>query len=96
MTRKMLMNLQGITFTDQQARDYYGSRFDTAQLVWVTVDEDGRVVEGVDFTHNGKRWSFDDDQLAVWNEVDGYFEFLSFHWIVDPTVESVSRFIDQL
>lgn len=45
MNRKMLMNLQGMTFTEQQARDYYGSRFDTAQLVWVTVDEDGQVVE---------------------------------------------------
>ena len=45
MSRKMLMNLQGMTFTEQQARDYYGSRFDTAQLVWVTVDEDGQVVE---------------------------------------------------
>ncbi|EMQ1682862.1 hypothetical protein WEV12_002170 [Pseudomonas aeruginosa] len=45
MTRKVLMNLQGMTFTEQRARDYYGSRFDTAQLVWVTVDEDGQVVE---------------------------------------------------
>lgn len=45
MNRKVLMNLQGMTFTEQQARDYYGSRFDTAQLVWVTVDEDGQVVE---------------------------------------------------
>ena len=46
MTRKLLMNLQGMTFTEQQARDYYGSRFEIAELVWVTVDEDGQVVEG--------------------------------------------------
>ncbi|MFJ7794372.1 hypothetical protein [Pseudomonas sp. NPDC096950] len=39
------MNLQGMTFTEQQARDYYGDCFDTAQLVWVTIDEDGQVVE---------------------------------------------------
>lgn len=45
MRREMLMNLQGMTFTEQQARDYYGDRFDTAQLVWVTIDEDGQVVE---------------------------------------------------
>lgn len=45
MNRKVFMNLQGMTFTEQQARDYYGSRFDAAQLVWVTVDEDGQVVE---------------------------------------------------
>lgn len=45
MKLKVLMNLQGMTFTEQQARDYYGNRFDTAQLVWVTVDEDGQVVE---------------------------------------------------
>jgi hypothetical protein len=45
MNRKVLINLQGMTFTEQQARDYYGSRFDTAQLAWVTVDDDGQVVE---------------------------------------------------
>lgn len=45
MTRKVLLNLQGMTFTEQQARDYYGSRFDSAQLAWVSVDENGQVVE---------------------------------------------------
>lgn len=45
-TKKMLMNLQGMTFTEEQARDYYGARFASAQLVWVTVNEDGQVVEG--------------------------------------------------
>lgn len=45
MTRKMLMNLQGMTFTEQHARAYYGNRFDTIQLVWVTVDDDGLLVE---------------------------------------------------
>lgn len=42
--RKMLMNLQGMTFTETQAREYYGDRFETAQLVWVEVDEDGEIV----------------------------------------------------
>jgi len=46
MNRKMLMNLQGMTFTEQDARDYYGSRFETTELVWVTLDEEGEVVEG--------------------------------------------------
>ncbi len=46
MNRKMLMNLQGMTFTEQGARDYYGSRFETTELVWVTLDEEGEVVEG--------------------------------------------------
>lgn len=45
MNFKKLMNLQGMIFTEQQARDYYGSRFDTAQLVWVTVDAEGQVVD---------------------------------------------------
>jgi hypothetical protein len=43
------MNLQGMTFTEQNARDYYGNRFDTAELVWVTIDKDGQVVEGEQF-----------------------------------------------
>lgn len=46
MNRKLLMNLQGMTFTEEGAREYYGSRFETAELVWVVVDEDGQVVEG--------------------------------------------------
>ena len=46
MNREMLMNLQGMTFTEQDARDYYGSRFETTELVWVTFDEEGEVVEG--------------------------------------------------
>lgn len=41
---KMLMNLQGMTFTESQAREYYGVRFETAQLVWVEVDEDGEIM----------------------------------------------------
>ena len=45
MNRQVLLNLQGMTFTEQQARDYYGDRFDTTLLVWVTIDEDGQVVE---------------------------------------------------
>ena len=45
MNRKLLMNLQGMTFTEEQARDYYGSRFETTELAWVIVDEDGQVVE---------------------------------------------------
>lgn len=46
MNRKMLMNLQGMMFTEQDARDYYGSRFETTELVWVSFEEEGNVVEG--------------------------------------------------
>jgi len=38
------MNLQGQLFTEQQARDYYGDRYETAILEWVEVDEDGEVL----------------------------------------------------
>ena len=50
----------------------------------------------IDFTHNGKRWSFDSDHLAQWDEVEGHFEFQVFHQLTGPTVETVGRFIDQL
>jgi hypothetical protein len=41
---KRLMNLQGMLFTEQQAKDYYGDRYETAILEWVEVDEDGEVL----------------------------------------------------
>lgn len=58
----------------------------------ITVNDDG----WTDFTHDGQRWSFDADQLAQWAEDDEFFEFHSNHGLVDPTVESVALFIDNL
>ena len=43
-TMRKLMNLQGQLFTEQQAREYYGDRYETAILEWVEVDEDGEVL----------------------------------------------------
>lgn len=39
-----LMNLQGMLFTEQEAKEYYGERFDSAILEVVQVDEDGEVI----------------------------------------------------
>lgn len=50
----------------------------------------------LEFSHGGKRWAFDSDELAEWDEDDAGFHFLVFHGLVGPTVESVSQFIDQL
>ena len=44
MNKQMMMNLQGQLFTEQQAKEYYGNRFETAILEWVEVDEDGEVI----------------------------------------------------
>lgn len=42
---KALINIQGEIFrTEQDARDFYGSRFDAAILTWVDIDEDGEVI----------------------------------------------------
>jgi len=43
-TRKLYMNLQGITMTESYAKDYYGDRFETAILAKVIVDADGDVI----------------------------------------------------
>lgn len=48
----------------------------------------------VEFTHKGKRWEFDADQLAEWNDVDQVFEFSDYHKLTNPTVKSVIRFIE--
>lgn len=39
-----LMNLQGMLFTEQEAKEYYGERFDSAILEVVQVDDDGEVI----------------------------------------------------
>lgn len=41
---KRLINTQGMLFTEQQAKDYYGERYETAILEWVEVNEDMEVV----------------------------------------------------
>lgn len=51
----------------------------------------------VELSHGGKRWSFDSDELAEWEEgEDEGFHFVAQHGLANPTVESVTRFIDQL
>ncbi|MBA1203637.1 hypothetical protein G7009_18100 [Pseudomonas capeferrum] len=46
-----------------------------------------------EFSYGGKRWSFDSDQLAQWDtELEG-FEFLAYHQLAQPTIESVTGFI---
>jgi hypothetical protein len=50
----------------------------------------------VELSHCGKRWSFDSDELAEWEEDEEGFHFRANHGLTDPTVESVTRFIDQL
>jgi len=58
----------------------------------ITSNDDG----WTHFTQNGQRWSFNADELAQWVEEDEFFEFHSYHGLVDPTVESVAMFIDNL
>lgn len=50
----------------------------------------------VEISHAGERWSFDGDELSVWDEEVEGFHFLTAHPFADPTVESVTQFIDQL
>ncbi|UBM27851.1 hypothetical protein K8374_25435 (plasmid) [Pseudomonas sp. p1(2021b)] len=46
-----------------------------------------------EFSYGGKRWSFDSDQLAQWDEELKYFDFLDYHLLINPTIESVTAFI---
>lgn len=48
-----------------------------------------------EFNHNGQRWSFDSDELALWNEDEEQFEFYNFHGLEEPSVEAVVAFIEQ-
>lgn len=49
-----------------------------------------------EISYAGKRWAFDSDQLAEWDEHEEEFNFLVFHGLVAPSVELITRFIDQL
>ena len=40
------MNTQGMLFTEEQAKEYYGNRYEFAILVWVELDSDNNVIEG--------------------------------------------------
>ena len=42
--RNFYMNIQGNLFTEQQAREFYGVRFETAILAKVVVDADKNVI----------------------------------------------------
>ena len=50
----------------------------------------------IEFCHRGQRWSFGADELAQWDEEEQEFHFHSYHWIADPTVDSVIGFITEL
>ena len=41
---KKYMNIYGATFTESEARNYYGDRFETAVLAKVVLDKDGNVI----------------------------------------------------
>jgi len=48
-----------------------------------------------EFSHDGRRWQFDADQLAEWDEEDEAFFFHSYHQLADPTPEALSALIDK-
>ena len=50
----------------------------------------------VELTSAGKRWAYDVDQLAEWDEEDQTFQFLMYHELAEPTVESITQLIQQL
>ena len=41
---RKLINLQSQLFTEQQARDYYGARYESAILQWVEFYQDGELI----------------------------------------------------
>lgn len=57
---------------------------------------EGQETDGwTEFSYGGKRWSFDSDQLALWDEQLQEFDFLAYHLLVKPTIESVTGFIQR-
>lgn len=48
-----------------------------------------------EFTYGDKRWSFDSDHLAFWDEELDGFHFLAYHWLDEPSIESMTAFIQR-
>ena len=46
-----------------------------------------------EFDHADERWSFNADELAKLDSEDGLFNFVAYHRLPQPTVESVIAFI---
>lgn len=49
-----------------------------------------------EFDHAGQRWAFNSDELAQLDDEDGLFHFSAYHRLAEPTVESVTAFIDRV
>lgn len=49
-----------------------------------------------EFDHAGQRWSFNGDEVAMLDDEDGRFHFAAYHGLSQPTVESVTAFIDAM
>ena len=49
-----------------------------------------------EFDHAGQRWSFNGDELAVLDEEEGCFHSVAYHRLTNPTVGSVTAFIDSM
>lgn len=43
-SQRKLMNAQGMLFSEAEAKEYYGARYEHTALSWVSVDKDGLVV----------------------------------------------------
>lgn len=52
--------------------------------------------EWQEFSHAGKRWSFNGDELAEWDDEDGGFHFLAYHQLAKPSVQALCALIDTL
>lgn len=54
------------------------------------------VNEWKEFNHAGQRWAFSEDELAQWDDEEGEFHFTAYHELTEPTVDTVTAFIESL
>lgn len=87
----------------QKELDECRSRYEVIEAISVT-DKETFVTDSVselpeadgwtEFSYGGKRWQFDADQLALWDDELG-FSFQDYHLLLEPTIESVTAFIQR-
>ncbi|WP_274644143.1 hypothetical protein [Pseudomonas serbica] len=66
----------------------------TEQEIAVSAESDAR--SWIEFSLGGERWSFDGDQLVLWDGEEELFMFHSYHGLAEPTKDTVIAYVNQL
>lgn len=68
----------------------------TPVFIDLPATESAGVDQWKEFEHAGRRWSFNGDELAGWDDEDSQFHFVAYHGQVEPSAQTLTAIIDTL